>query len=143
MVDMYRYYANPKYLAFCRYILRAFEQADGPKIISQLEKYGDVTRVGDAKAYEMLSCFLGMLKFYKLTGEQRYLHAVQAAWTDITAHHLYITGTASDHEVFVGPGILKATNQDLMGEGCVTVTWMQFNLALLQITGEARYSAEI
>jgi len=143
MVDLYRYTADPKYLAFCRYILRALEQADGPKIISQLEKYDDVTKVGDAKAYEMLSCFLGMLKYYKLTGEERYLHAVQAAWTDIVNHRLYITGTASDHEVFVAPGVLRAGNKDLMGEGCVTVTWMQFNLALLQITGEARYSAEI
>ncbi|HXB09495.1 MAG TPA: beta-L-arabinofuranosidase domain-containing protein [Puia sp.] len=143
MVDLYRYTGNPKYLAFCRYILRAYEQQDGPKIISQLEKFGDVTRVGDAKAYEMLSCFLGILKYYKLTGEERYLHVLEAAWTDIANHRLYITGTASDHEVFVGDGILKATNGDKMGEGCVTVTWMQFNLALLQITGETKYAAEI
>ena len=143
MVDLYRYTANPKYLAFCRYILRAYEQPDGPKIVSGLEKYGDVTKVGDAKAYEMLSCFLGLLKYYKLTGEERYLRAVQIAWTDIVSHRLYITGTASDHEIFVAPGILRATNSDLMGEGCVTVTWMQFNLSLLQITGEVRYAAEI
>jgi uncharacterized protein len=31
----------------------------------------------------------------------------------------------------------------MMGEGCVTVTWIQFNLALLQLTGELKYSAEI
>jgi len=143
MVDLYRYTGNPKYLAFCRYILRAFEEPDGPKIITQLTKYGDVTKVGDAKAYEMLSCFLGILKYYKLTGEEKYLRLPEAAWTDITAHHLYITGTASDHEIFVGPGVLRATNDDKMGEGCVTVTWIQFNLSLLQITGAIRYAAEI
>jgi DUF1680 family protein len=143
MVDLYRYTDNPKYLAFCRYILRAYEQPDSPKIISQLEKYGDVTKVGDAKAYEMLSCFLGILKYYKLTGEEKYLHLLQAAWTDISTHRLYITGTASDHEIFVKSGVLKATNDDKMGEGCVTVTWTQFNLALLQITGETKYAEEI
>jgi DUF1680 family protein len=143
MVDLYRYTGNPKYLAFCRYILRAYEQADGPRIISQLEKYGDVTKVGDAKAYEMLSCFLGILKYYKLTGEERYLRIVEAAWSDITSHRLYITGTASDHEVFVQTGVLRATNEDKMGEGCVTVTWIQFNLSLLQITGETKYTEEI
>jgi hypothetical protein len=143
MVDLYRYTGNLKYLAFCRYILRAYEQPDGPKIMSRLEKYGDVTRVGDSKAYEMLSCFLGILKYYKLTGEEKYLDALQAAWTDITAHRLYITGTASDHEIFVQTGILKATNDDKMGEGCVTVTWIQFNLSLLQITGEPKYAEEI
>jgi DUF1680 family protein len=30
-----------------------------------------------------------------------------------------------------------------MGEGCVTVTWIQFNLSLLQITGETKYAEEI
>jgi len=143
MVDLYRYTADPKYLAFCHYILRAYEQPDGPRIISQLEKYGDVTKVGDAKAYEMLSCFLGILKYYKLTGEEKYLRILETAWTDITAHRLYITGTTSDHEVFVGTGVLKATNDDKMGEGCVTVTWIQFNLSLLQITGEPKYAEEI
>jgi uncharacterized protein len=143
MVDLYRYTDDPKYLAFCRYILRAYEQPDGPKIISQLEKYGDVTKVGDAKAYEMLSCFLGVLKYYKLTGEQKYLHLLQTAWTDITTHRLYITGTASTNEIFVKDGVLNATNEDKMGEGCVTVTWIQFNLSLLQITGELKYTQEI
>ena len=143
MVDLYRYTNDPKYLAFCRYILRAYEQPDGPKIISQLEKYGDVTKVGDAKAYEMLSCFLGILKYYKLAGEEKYLHLLQTAWTDITTHRLYITGTASDHEIFVKAGVLNATNDDKMGEGCVTVTWIQFNLSLLQITGELKYAQEI
>ena len=143
MVDLYRYTANPKYLAFCRYILRAYEQPDGPRIISQLEKYGDVTKVGDAKAYEMLSCFLGILKYYKLTGEEKYLRILEAAWTDITTHRLYITGTASDHEIFVHTGVLKATNDDKMGEGCVTVTWIQFNLSLLRITGKTRYAEEL
>jgi len=143
MVDLFRYTNDPKYLDFCRYILRAFEQPDGPKIVSRLESTGDVTQVGDAKAYEMLSCLLGIVKYYKLTGEQRYLQAAQTAWQDITTRRLYITGTASDHEVFLPTGDLKATNADNMGEGCVTVTWLQFNLALLQLTGEIKYAREI
>jgi len=91
----------------------------------------------------MLSCFLGILKYYKLTGEEKYLRILEAAWTDIVAHRLYITGTASDHEIFVQTGVLKASNADDMGEGCVTVTWIQFNLSLLQITGETRYAEEL
>jgi DUF1680 family protein len=143
MVDLYRYTGNQRYLDFCRYIFRAYEHPSGPKIISQLEKYGDVTKVGDAKAYEMLSCFLGILKYYKLTGEDKYLMLLQTAWTDITLHRLYITGTSSDHEVFVAPGVLKAENDNKMGEGCVTVTWIQFNLQLLQITGDPKYAEEL
>jgi len=143
MVDLYRYTGDKKYLDFCKYILRAFEQKDGPQIVGGLEKYGEVTKVGDAKAYEMMSCFLGMLKYYKLTGDTKYLTLLQTAWVDITQHHLYITGTASDHEVFPADGTLRATNDDDMGEGCVTVTWIQFNLSLLQITGNPKYATEM
>jgi len=143
MVDLYRYTGNPRYLAFCKYILRSYEQKDGPGIIGNLEKYGDVTKVGDAKAYEMMSCFLGILKYYKLTGQDKYLNLLEGAWTDIARHRLYVTGTASDHEVFVKAGVLKATNDDDMGEGCVTVTWIQFNLSLLQITGDLKYATEL
>ncbi len=143
MIDLYRYTGDAKYLAFSKYILRAFEHPDGPKLISQLQKYGDVTKVGDAKAYEMLSCFLGILKYYKLTGESKYLHLLQTAWTDITSHRLYITGTSSDHEIFRQTGDLGAENDNEMGEGCVTVTWIQFNLQLLQITGEPKYAEEL
>jgi DUF1680 family protein len=143
MVDLYRYTGNERYLNFCKYILRAFEQTDGPKIFSQLEKYGDVTKVGDAKGYEMLSCFLGILKYYKLTGKEKYLTLAQTAWTDIVQHRLYIPGTSTDHEIFKPTGDLKAGNENDMGEGCVTVTWIQFNLQLLQITGEPKYSEEL
>jgi len=143
MVDLYRYTGNPKYLAFCKYIFRAYEDKNGPHIISRLEKYGDVTKVGDAKAYEMMSCFLGILKYYKLTGEEKYLKLLQTAWTDISRHRMYITGTESDHEVFMPTGDLKAGNDNDMGEGCVTVTWIQFNLQLLQITGEVKYAEEL
>ena len=143
MIDLYRYTGNQKYLDFARYILRAFEQPTGPKLVTQLEKYNDVTKVGDAKAYEMLSCFLGILKFYKLTGETKYLNLLQNAWMDIAQNRLYITGTASDHEVFKQTGVFKAENEDNMGEGCVTVTWVQFNLQMLQITGDVKYAAEL
>ena len=143
MVDLYRYTGNKRYLDFCKYIFRAFEQPTGPKIVSQLEKYGDVTKVGDAKAYEMLSCFLGILKYYKLTGEEKYLPLLETAWTDITKNRLFITGTSSDDEIFQEPHVLRAENSDKMGEGCVTVTWIQFNLQLLQITGEPKYAEQL
>ena len=143
MVDLYRYTADKKYLDFCEYILRAFEHPNGPKIISGLEKYGNVTKVGDAKAYEMLSCFLGILKYYKITGDTRYLKDLEIAWTDICKNRLYITGTSSIDECFQQDGVMLAENKNKMGEGCVTTTWMQFNLQLFQLTGDQKYSEEL
>ncbi len=143
MVDIYRYTGDKKYLDFCEYILRAYEHSNGPKIISALEEYGKVTKVGNAKAYEMMSCFLGILKYYKLTGNEKYLRPLQAAWTDIRLHRMYITGTSSEHERFQDDDVLPAEVSNSMGEGCVTTTWIQFNLQLLQITGEPKYAEEL
>src|ERR1041385_4662996 len=39
--------------------------------------------------------------------------------------------------------ILPAEVSNSMGEGCVTTTWIQFNLQLLQITGEQKYADEL
>ncbi len=143
MVDLYRYTGDRKYLDFCEYILRAFEHPNGPKILSGLEKYGQVTKVGNGKAYEMLSCFLGILKYYKVTGDIHYLRALETAWTDICRNRLYITGTSSVGEHFQQDGLMPAENKTSMGEGCVTTTWLQFNLQLLQITGDQKYSEEL
>jgi DUF1680 family protein len=143
MVDLYRFTGDKKYLQFCEYILRAYEHPNGPKIISSLEKYGDVTKVGNGKAYEMMSCFLGILKYYKLSGNVKYLNALERAWSDIRLHRMYITGTSSFHEHFIGDDLLMAENESSMGEGCVTTTWIQFNLQLLQITGEQKYADEL
>ena len=143
MADLYRFSGDVKYLNFCEYILRAWEHPNGPKIMSGLEKYGQVTKVGNGKAYEMLSCFLGILKYYKITGDSRYLRAMETAWRDIRDNRMYITGTSSKDEIFQADGFLPAENKNSMGEGCVTTTWLQFNLQLLQITGDQKYSEEL
>ena len=143
MVDLYRYTGDKRYLAFSKYILSNWETETGPKILANLRKYGNVTTVGDAKAYEMLSCFVGILKYYKLTGDTTYLGLLKTAWQDIVDKRLYITGTASVGEVFTPDHQLPADNSVHMGEGCVTVTWIQFNEQLLEITGNLKYAEEI
>ncbi|MDX2194904.1 MAG: glycoside hydrolase family 127 protein [Cytophagales bacterium] len=143
MIDLYRYTGNVKYLQFAQYILRAWEQDNGPKIISNLEKYGKVTKVGNAKAYEMMSCLVGIAKYYTLTGEEKYYKALQTAWNDIRLNRLYITGTASSYEHFKEDNILPADNDAHMGEGCVTTTWIQYCYQMLCISGEVKYAEEI
>jgi uncharacterized protein len=143
MIDLYRYTGKPEYLRFARYILSAWEGPTGPKIMSNLQRWGRVDKIGDAKAYEMLSCFVGILQYYRLTGDKKYLQAMETAWRDIVANRLYVTGTSSSFEVFQGDHQLPGANKDDIGEGCVTVTWLQFNAQLLALTGKMRYAEEI
>lgn len=143
MVELYKYTGEKKYLDFCYYILEAWEQKNGPKIISALLATGKVTKVGNGKAYEMLSNFVGLANLYRVTGDDRLLKPVLMAWQDIASNRLYITGTTSSHEYFQEEGILPAGAGDKMGEGCVTTTWIQLNHQLLAITGDLKYEEQI
>ncbi|MDQ3256640.1 MAG: glycoside hydrolase family 127 protein [Acidobacteriota bacterium] len=146
MCMLYRYTGEGRYLDFCRYITRAWDQPHGPKIIQTLMLTGSVREVANNKAYEMMSCLVGLLDLYRLTGDETFLKPVLLAWKDITTKRLYITGTTSWDEHFREDFNLKATDDNVetgVGEGCVTVTWMQINWHLLRLTGETPYKSEL
>ena len=141
MVLLYRLTGEPRYLDFCKYILRAWEQPNGPKIVSTLLTAKRVDKVGNGKAYEMLSCLNGALEYYRTVGDRRLFEACLNAWQDIVDHRLYLTGAASYREFFRDDFDLPNVNN--VGETCVTVTWLQFNAQLLRLTGEARFAEQL
>jgi DUF1680 family protein len=143
MTYLYRYTGNEKYMDFCNYIIKAYEYEIGPKIISTLTTVGKVDKTANAKAYEMMSNLTGIVKLYQLTGNEALLKAAENAWKDISTNKLYITGTASKAELFREDFVLPAENDDHMGEGCVTTTWIQFSQALYYLTGNSKYIDEI
>ncbi len=141
MATLYRLTGDARYLEFCRYIVRAWDEPSGPKILTTLLTKGRVNEVANGKAYEMTSNFVGLLELYRATGEASYLRAVQRASDDIVKNRRYLTGTASWAELYRGDHLLRADGK--VGEGCVTTTWMQVNLKLLELTGEAKYADEL
>lgn len=143
MVELYKFTADKKYLDFCYYILDAWEQDNGPKVISSILTTGKVKKVGNGKAYEMLSNYVGLIKLYQLTGDNKMLKAVEMAWQDVVATQLYITGTSSSHEHFQDDDYLPADVNDNMGEGCVTTTWIQLNQNLFALTGDIKYLSQL
>ncbi|HUL52123.1 MAG TPA: beta-L-arabinofuranosidase domain-containing protein [Opitutaceae bacterium] len=144
MVLLYRLTGGQRYLDFCHYILRAYEEPGGPDIVrSLLAPDGKVARIANGKAYEMLSNLVGLGELYRVTGDARLLRATENAWADITGNRLYLTGTASIRECFGADHELPNGEGAHLGETCVTVTWIQLNALLLAQTGEVKYANEI
>jgi DUF1680 family protein len=143
MCKLYRFTGDTRHLDFCRYIVRAYEQPHGPRIVSTLLHGGSVYRTANAKAYEMLSNFNGLVDLYRLTADQTLLDAVLQAWDNIVQHQLYRTGTVSAMEHFQPDGRLLSLQSSNVGETCATVTWLQLNWRLLRLTGQARFGQEI
>ncbi|MFN7993592.1 MAG: glycoside hydrolase family 127 protein [Bryobacteraceae bacterium] len=143
MVMLYRYTGDKRYLEFCYYITRAYDEPGGPRIIRSLAETGSVFKTANAKAYEMMSNLVGLAELYRLTGERRFLEPVETAWKDISARRLYVTGTTSAGEHFRGDFDLPGEEKADVGEGCATVTWLQLNWELLRLTGEPQYGQEL
>jgi DUF1680 family protein len=141
--QLYRHTGEKRHLEFPLYITRAWEQPNGPKLISALTTQGNAFKTANAKAYEMMSDLAGLLELYRLTGEKTFFDAARNAQADIAAHRRYLTGTVSAHEHFHDDGVLPGEMASDTGEGCATVTWLQLNWQLLRLTGEARYAHEL
>lgn len=143
VTDLYIFTGDKKYLDFCYYIIDSYNATDGPAIINTLNATGRVDKTANAKAYEMMSNLVGLVKLYKITADTAQLNPVITAWNDIVEKRLYITGTTSSFEHFQGDHILPAGEKDNMGEGCVTTTWIQLNYQLLMISGKMAYINEL
>jgi DUF1680 family protein len=143
MALLYRQTGDRRYLDFCNYLIQSWEQPNGPKIISSLLATGSVFKTANAKAYEMLSNIVGLTEMYRITGKPEYLKVAQIAWSDILAHRLYVDGTTSAAEHFHDDYELPGEDISNVGEGCVTVTFLQLTLQLLRLTGEAKYAEQL
>lgn len=94
------------------------------------------------KAYEMTSCFEGLLEYYKVTGEEKYIIAIKNYADRILESDFTVIGCSGcTSELFDHSTVRQAntTNGEIMQETCVTVTLMKFFANLSKITGESKY----
>lgn len=95
------------------------------------------------KAYEMTSCFEGLLEYYRVTGIEKYKVSVINFANKILESDFTIIGSCGcTHELFDHSTVRQAntTNGEIAQETCVTVTLMKFFYQLTLLTGDARYS---
>jgi DUF1680 family protein len=143
MANLYRFTGDRKYLDFCEYLVRSWDQPNGPKIAASLLATESVFKTANAKAYEMMSNLVGLVELYRITGRAEYLKPAEIAWKDIVAHRLYVTGTTSAAEHFQDDFVLPGEEASNVGEGCATVTFLQLTWQLLRATGQPQYADQL
>lgn len=143
IIQLYRLTADRRYLDFSMYIVNSWQETGGPDIVHALITEKRVEKVGNAKAYEMLSNLVGICELARVTGEKSLIDASINAWKDIVATQLFISGATSDGEFFQPDEHMAEEHMARVGETCVSTTWIQFNQALFQLTGEARFGNEL
>ncbi|MBE5783260.1 MAG: hypothetical protein E7329_08120 [Clostridiales bacterium] len=141
VVRLYRLTGEKKYLDFATYIIET-GGADGINIFelayeNKIKPY----QYGVSKAYEMTSCFEGLLEYYYETGIEKYRTAVINYAHAVLDTEISVIGSCGvTHELFDHTRTRQTIKQDEVAqEICVTVTWMKFCSRLFQLTGESLF----
>ena len=95
------------------------------------------------KAYEMISCFEGLLEYVRIGGDEKWLSAaVRFADRILESDFTVIGGCGCTHELFDHSTVRQAntTNGTIMQETCVTVTLMKYLQRIHLLTGDPKYA---
>ena len=76
IVLLYRATGDERYLQFARYIVKSWDEPNGPKIVATLLTTKRVDKTANGKAYEMLSNLVGLCELARATGDRKFLQAV-------------------------------------------------------------------
>jgi uncharacterized protein len=154
IVLLYNRTGDARYLAFAEWIVAQWETDDGPRLISKAlagvpvaERFPQpaqwYTWENGQKAYEMMSCYEGLLELYRVTGTPEYLTAVTKTWENIRDTEINIAGSGASMECWYGGAAKQTLQARHMMETCVTMTWMKLSQNLLRLTGDPRIADEI
>ena len=151
---MYQITKQERYLDFAKYIAEELNKPDGPQLITNANvpvalrrplKPGDAWygKKNGQKAYEMMSCYVGLLELFRVTGDPDLLKSAEITWQHIVDEEINVCGSGASHECWYGGRALQTRVSALTMETCVTFTWMQFCERLLEFTGDPKYVDQI
>ncbi len=154
IVLLYKYTGEQKYLDFAHYIVKQWETPEGPQLISKgLENVpvyvrfpyqpGTPWTTNGQKAYEMMSCYEGLLELYTLEGNHDWLKATENTVKSIIRDEINISGSGSAYECWFHGKEYQAQGIINFNEVCVTTTWIKLCTKLLKITGNPDYADQI
>ncbi|HEY9196156.1 MAG TPA: beta-L-arabinofuranosidase domain-containing protein, partial [Mucilaginibacter sp.] len=135
---MYRVTGNKQYLDLAKFFLDvrgpkgdAYNQAD-KKVVDQHEAEGHAVRA----AY----MYTGMADIAALTGDTRYLAAIDDIWSDVVNKKLYITGgigATGAGEAFGEP--YQLPNMSAYAETCAAIGNVYWNNRMFLLHGDSKY----
>lgn len=143
VVRLYSITGEQKYLDFAGYIVECggTDVADIFELAYENQLFPFQYPV--TKAYEMMSCFEGLLEYYRVTGIDKYKQSVIRFADKILESDFTIIGSCGcTHELFDHSAVRQANtnNEPLAQETCVTVTLMKLLYQLSLLTGDSKYA---
>ncbi len=142
VVRLHTLTGEQKYLDFAKHVI----DCGGTSIFNvfdyALSDEGYPYQYPVTKAYEMTSCFEGLLEYYRITKIEKYKQAVVNFANRVLESDFTVIGSAGcTHELFDHSTVRQAntTNGAIAQETCVTVTLMKFFYQVTLLTGDTKY----
>jgi DUF1680 family protein len=148
IVMLYERTLDKKYLDFAERIVRVSDGNPKHRLMETMLEKGSVVYPGDGKGYQLMANLLGYLRLYRSTGNEKYLQTVLHGWSEIQEKHVLTTGGPwtrkmpynANKECFAKPDAFHP--EKIVVEGCCDATWIQLNIHLFELNGEAKYFNE-
>ena len=160
MALLYHQTKQKRYLDFCEWIVKSWQTNPlKPDIMNKALKGMPVFDMfgypaknpnpdnymdyGKSKAYEMMSCFEGLVELYRATSNPTYKDAAEKVINSIREREITVLGSGAMHERWSNGAFEQQRTTPYWQETCVTVTWIKFATQLLRLTGDAKYANDI
>ena len=141
-VILYRETGNGRFRKFADAIVRGWEREDGqsPNLIRNSFSGKPVDAWYPepgawAKAYEMMSCFDGLLAYYRLTGYETALKAAENIYELLVKYESNRVGSVGYNDQFCRAGVCLNS----LSEPCDAIHWLRLCFELFKLTGKPRY----
>ena len=161
VVWLYNRTKDKKYLDFATYLVKDMtEVKPGPRLLdlalkdisvadrngydNKAETHGGyVMKHNRWKAYEMMSCYQGLIEYYEATGRKDLLEAAVKTCDQIIRDEINIAGGSASSEAWFHGAQKQHLPYMHLQETCVVTTWMRFVEKLLQVTEDPKYADEL
>ncbi len=154
VVWLYNRTKDKKYLDFAAHLVKGMtEEGGGPRLLDALKGLSVADRNHHAgyvegkwnrrKAYEMMSCYQGLLEYYEVTGQKNLLEAAVATGNQIITNEVNLAGGCASTELWFNGASKQHLPYTHLQETCVTTTWMRFCEKLLEVTGDPKWADQI
>ena len=140
VVWLYNRTDDKRYLDFASYIVKGMtEPASGPRLLdlalegvsvadrsSSKHNGGYVMKHNRLKAYEMMSCYQGLLEYAAVAGRKDLVEAAVKTGEDIIREEVNLAGGCASSEAWFHGASKQHLPYARLQETCVTTTWMRF-----------------
>ena len=155
---LYKRTNDRKYLEFATFIVKGMSEPEaGPRLVDLALKgvsvadrngYGNkvdpdggyVNKQNRWKAYEMMSCYQGLIEYWEVTGRKDLLDAALAAANDIVREEVNLAGGCACSEAWFHGARKQHLPYERLQETCVTITWMRLCEKLLEVTDDPKWA---